>query len=240
MCDDGSRTSGGIRQNRLLKKPPLMTSRHPDSRNRHRGFTLVELTIALVVISLLAASIFVGGSSLIDMADRKATIKQLLDLRAASAQFKERYRFLPGDFPVGVEIATVSAACRIGGSGAGNGDGLIQRAAAGASESTCAVDHLYQSGLLANPLLSTKYGAMGIMSRAEGSAYFTATTGTASTNNVRDTIRNVIVLENIPCSLAHGIDEALDDGNLANPNGTVAGFSGACVGSSIVWLAVGL
>lgn len=176
---------------------------------------------------------------MIEQADRKATIKRLLDLRAASAQFKERYRFLPGDFPVGTEMATVPATCRTGGTGAGNGDGVIDRAA-GASESTCAIEHLYQSGLLANAQLSTKYGAISIMSRANATSYFTSVAGTAPANNVRDGIRNVIVLENIPCSLALGIDEALDDGDLVTPSGSVASLSGACAGSTPVWLAVGL
>ena len=208
------------------------------SPTRFRGFTLVELSLALVIIALLTATMFIGGGAMIKQADRKAVIKQIADIRSASLQFQERFKFLPGDFPADMEIPNLLADCHTGGAGVGNGDGLIASNGV-VSESSCANDHLYKSGFYLNESFVTKFGAIRVLSRAAAVARYTAAVG-APTNNVRDTVRNVILLENIPCYIATAVDEAFDDNVLNNDTGLVASFSGACVGNAMVWLAVAL
>lgn len=60
------------------------------------GFTLLEMAIALLVIGLLTAGIFVGDSML-RTARIQGTIAEFTQLSGAFKQFKEKYNALPGD-----------------------------------------------------------------------------------------------------------------------------------------------
>ncbi len=73
------------------------------------GFTLVELSIVLVIIGLLIGGILVG-QSLIANAGLASTISQIQQFDAGVAVFKDKYRNLPGDAPAF----------------GGDGDGLIE------------------------------------------------------------------------------------------------------------------
>ena len=61
-----------------------------------KGFTLVELSIVLVIIGLLIGGVLVA-QSLIDSAKIQSTIKILGQSDIAISNFKDRYRQLPGD-----------------------------------------------------------------------------------------------------------------------------------------------
>lgn len=65
----------------------------------NRGFTLVELSIVLVIIGLLIGGILVA-QSLIGTAKVAATVSQLQQFDAGVMSFKEKYRNLPGDSPI--------------------------------------------------------------------------------------------------------------------------------------------
>ncbi len=212
-----------------------------------RGFTLVEMAIVLVLVGLMLGLVFsIGAALLADMKSKEA-IKRLLDVRAAVAQFKERYRFLPGDFPAANEIANISVDCKTEGSGVGDGNGLIRYGpfpVVTPSEGSCALDHLFKSGIYPSNSIPTGFGAIRLMSRQNSIAYYTFAKGgppAYPAYNVRDTVRNVIVLEDIPCRVATAIDNALDDGDLMNTNGMVASLSGACADErTLIWIAVAL
>lgn len=60
------------------------------------GFTLVELSVVLVIIGLIIAGIFVG-TSLIDSATLRSQVKQFEELDAAALTFKIKYDCFPGD-----------------------------------------------------------------------------------------------------------------------------------------------
>lgn len=65
----------------------------------HRGFTLIEVSIVIVVIGLLVGAVIVG-SDLITAAGLRATIKQVEKYNTAVYTFRNKYGGLPGDlFP---------------------------------------------------------------------------------------------------------------------------------------------
>lgn len=61
-----------------------------------RGFTLVELSLVLVIIGLIAGGILTG-SSLIETARIQATIKQYESFQTALQTFRLKYNCQPGD-----------------------------------------------------------------------------------------------------------------------------------------------
>jgi prepilin-type N-terminal cleavage/methylation domain-containing protein len=83
------------------------------------GFTLIELSIVLVIIGLIIGGILVG-QDLIKSAEIRATITQLEKYNTAANTFRVKYGYLPGDIP-----APYATQFGFGGrgSGAGQGDG---------------------------------------------------------------------------------------------------------------------
>lgn len=80
-------------------------------RSKSSGFTLVELSIVLVIIGLLIGGILVG-QSMIASATINAQVSQLQQFQVLVDQFKDRYKSLPGD----TTLLSPS----------GNGDGYIK------------------------------------------------------------------------------------------------------------------
>jgi prepilin-type N-terminal cleavage/methylation domain-containing protein len=109
--------------------------------NRHDGFTLIELSIVLVVIGLIVGGILVG-QSLISAAAMRAQITQIEKFQTATNTFREKYGYLPGDIP---DPAASSFGLQARGScpGEGNGDGLIEGWGSG---STCINNGSLQDG----------------------------------------------------------------------------------------------
>lgn len=84
---------------------------------RSSGFTLIEIAIVLVVVTLILAGVL-KGQSLIDSARVRSMATDVTGIRAAWYSFQDRYRSLPGDFPnarTQIDDATVP----------GNGNGRI-------------------------------------------------------------------------------------------------------------------
>jgi prepilin-type N-terminal cleavage/methylation domain-containing protein len=174
-------------------------------QTRSRGFTLVEIAVVLVIVGLIITGSTFLINSQIQSARIKSVMTQISDLTSAVADFKERFKFLPGDFPAASEIASVPAACRIGGANAGNGNGSIS-----ATEATCVQEHLSGAGLI-------KSGAAGLASDFGGIrliANSASTVGANPATKLPDSTTNVIELYNLPCGVALAVDTALDDGNL--------------------------
>ncbi|MES2729834.1 MAG: prepilin-type N-terminal cleavage/methylation domain-containing protein [Pseudomonadota bacterium] len=90
-----------------------------------KGFTLVELAIALVIIGLLLAGIL-KGRELITSAQLNMTASQTKSLTAALITFHDMQRGMPGDLTAPTTRLTNCAnQCAV----AGNGDGRIGNAA---------------------------------------------------------------------------------------------------------------
>jgi prepilin-type N-terminal cleavage/methylation domain-containing protein len=70
----------------------------PRRRNYRQGFTLIELSIVLVVIGLIIGGILVG-QDLISAAAVRAQISQIEKYNTAVHTFQSKYGYLPGDMP---------------------------------------------------------------------------------------------------------------------------------------------
>lgn len=64
--------------------------------NKRKGFTLIEISIVIVIISLIIAGV-TAGSSLVASAKLQADIKSLANYQMAYSQFWSQYNAIPGD-----------------------------------------------------------------------------------------------------------------------------------------------
>jgi prepilin-type N-terminal cleavage/methylation domain-containing protein len=108
--------------NRILKMPKKFTP-----YNYRSAFTLVELSIVLVIIGLVAGGILVG-QDLINAATIRAQVSQIEKYQTAVNTFKVKTGYLPGDIPASeiTALGFVAAPTRAGTAGRGNGDGKLE------------------------------------------------------------------------------------------------------------------
>lgn len=88
------------------------------------GFTLVELSIVLVIIGLLAAGILVG-KDLIHAARVRAQVSQLTKYSTAVHTFRSKYNGLPGDL-LATQAQELGFTARSGVRGHGDGNGTLE------------------------------------------------------------------------------------------------------------------
>lgn len=181
------------------------------------GFTIVEIAIVLVVISLLFAGLFVGGQALIDSTKVSVLLSQIKDLGAVAREFKGRYGYFPGDLPNAANLITsdggVSAGCSY--AIAGNvGDGLVNTT----TESKCAMEHLVKARMLNKAELSG--GAYAISSPVGG--------GAVNLWHMPASNENAVRVDQVPCVFALEIDRKMDNASAAPlSNGFVLGQDSA-------------
>ena len=92
--------------------------------NRKSGFTLIELSIVLVIIGLIIGGVLTG-QDLINAATIRAQISQIENYQTAVHTFELKYGYLPGDIPDPTASAFGFGA-RGGLAGQGDGNGLIE------------------------------------------------------------------------------------------------------------------
>jgi prepilin-type N-terminal cleavage/methylation domain-containing protein len=68
------------------------------SQPKTAGFTLVEMSIVLVIISLVAGGVF-AGATLVKTTQMRTSIMNITDFKTALSTFRERYDDIPGDMP---------------------------------------------------------------------------------------------------------------------------------------------
>ena len=176
-------------------------------KRRNSGFTLVEIAIVVTIIGLLLAVMF-KGQSMIRAGQVLDTIAIAKDISTANQEFKQRYHFLPGDFPVdqaNPEVTGLTGDCAPTGANKGDGNGLIS-----ATESLCVPAHLILSGLIkGDPTqsITSRYGNVAVISRAN-----------SHVTGLPANIQNVIEFSSIPCDVAQEIDTKLDDGDSTKGN----------------------
>lgn len=191
------------------------------SRESVKGFTLVEVSIVLVIIGLILGGIL-QGQSLIRSMQVKDVMAIIKDIQTSSQYFKERYHYLPGDWVFSAnEIPNVTAG--------GNGNGLI----AGAAEVGLVPSHLVNAGFIHGDgmQIRTRYGNVRVISRA-----------TSNVAALPTSIQNVIELANLPCDVAMEIDLKIDDGviNTGNARASVANCLAGGANDPVPFYAVGL
>ncbi len=88
-----------------------------------KGFTLIELSVVLVIIGLLIGGVLVGRD-LIESGKIRAQLKQLEDMEGQINTFRIKYNCLPGDC---AKATTIVATSYNGNTiNDGNGDGIIR------------------------------------------------------------------------------------------------------------------
>jgi len=143
------------------------------SFHAHEGFTLVELSIVLVIIGLIIGSILVGRD-LIHAAEIRATVSQIEKYNSAANTFRNKYGGLPGDlsYDKAAQLGFFAfTGANAGKPGYGDGNGLINAAGGGggfAGEVLVFWRHLSDA-----KLINGNYGTTG-------SAALVTTTGTVT------------------------------------------------------------
>ena len=106
-----------------VSKPEL------EERVSKRGFTLIELSIVLVIIGLIVGGVLVG-QDLIRAAEIRATISQVEKYNASINTFRSKYNGMPGDIS-GANATAFGFIARAGSAGRGDNNGLIEGINAG-------------------------------------------------------------------------------------------------------------
>ena len=182
--------------------------------NRQAGFTLIELSIALVIIGLILSIIVIKSGVLVGDTKTTSTITLIKDLSGAVIDFKSRYHYLPGDLPkAGDDIPNVSTTCNIAASTSNIGNGLIDNS----TESACATEELVLAGFIKgktsgifSPFNNGITPDVLVMSASASKVF--------ATNPFPPTVQNVIEISNYPCDAANEIDSKIDDGVTTSGN----------------------
>lgn len=103
------------------------------NRFNKAGFTLIELSIVLVIIGLIVGGVLMGRD-LIKAAQLRSLSSQLIEFETAISTFRLKYNCLPGDCADATGFfGTDSGGCPAGSNGDGtcngNGDGFLGNAA---------------------------------------------------------------------------------------------------------------
>lgn len=100
--------------------------------NKKYGFTLIELSITLVIIGLLVGGVLVGRD-LIAAAEIRSQISQFEKYNTAVKTFQLKTGYLPGDIP-DPDASALGLIARTNAAGGGNNDGKIEGTWTGVAE----------------------------------------------------------------------------------------------------------
>ena len=111
--------------------------------NRYHAFTLVELSIVLVIIGLIIGGVLTG-QSLMRAAETRRIIADSQAYISAAQTFKDQYFYWPGDIKNASDFWFDATTCPTGSVTAGcNGDGRIEYVAGSGSEAKRVWQHMY-------------------------------------------------------------------------------------------------
>lgn len=113
------------------------------------GFTIIELSIVIVIIGLLIGGVMVG-KDLTRASEVRATLSQIEQYNTAIHTFRSKYNGIPGDLKYteakGFGLYSITYTGYMGYPGYGDGDGIIRSANGSATPST--VTNLYGEPLI--------------------------------------------------------------------------------------------
>jgi len=194
-----------------------------------RGFTLVELSIVLVIIGLIIGGVLTG-QQIIEHARLTNSLNAIQAYQAQLQTYQQNFGALPGDDPNALARFPNVTPAVVSGDGSGALSGAFDTTTATA-ETRQLWAHLRAAGLVKNQLAASNStavqppnpfgGIFGFQTGAFNSAFTTT----------------VLCLNNIPAAAAQAIDTQLDDGA---PNaGTIqamvdSGTAGAATNGTVV------
>lgn len=155
-----------------------MNRRTTKSSQNTSGFSLVELSIVLVILGLLTGGIL-AGQSLIRAAELRGMSTDVQKVQAAVNTFRDKYFALPGDMNSATKFwgmlagtgsdatcqdtaATTTSTCN------GNGDGSVITSVVGNDERVRAWQHLANAALIEGSYTGKTDGASGTLTLTPG------------------------------------------------------------------------
>jgi prepilin-type N-terminal cleavage/methylation domain-containing protein len=166
---------------------------------KRSGFTLVELSIVLVIIGLLIGGVL-KGKAMIENAKQKRVKSDVDGIVAAVYNYQDKYGFIPGDDPTDISVAPLSVAGCTG----GNGDGLFSNT----TEDTCAWRAIIAAGFVSGDKTKTTEALVAKRSPYGGRYLFRYTNNINGSGNSG----NYIFVENMPLNVVADLDRKYDDG----------------------------
>jgi len=112
-------------------------------RKKENAFTLIELSIVLIIISLIISGI-IGGRALIHSADLRSITSDLNKYKTSINIFRDQYDALPGDITDATSYWPVDCVNNGANPCNGDGNGILDSA----YESSRAWQHLYLSSII--------------------------------------------------------------------------------------------
>ena len=99
------------------------------TKNKNIGFTLIELSIVLVIIGLIIGGVLLGND-LINAAAIRSQISQIEKYQTAVRTFQGKYGYLPGDIP-DPTATQFGFLARGTNQGEGDGNGILENSSGG-------------------------------------------------------------------------------------------------------------
>ena len=215
-------------------------------RQSQTGFTLVEISIVMIIIGLLIGGTF-GGMKLIENMRVNRTVQDLKSIESAALTFKDTYGRLPGDLvnPAARLPNCTVAPCAT----AGNGNRIIGPAnhhgttITNSDENYTFWHHMQAADLLSLGISNTLDMTYGVGTPSAGADYgirvgdvnATAATACVSWNRTVAYLTNSAadVQSDVDCAFIRQIDGKVDDGmpNTGKLHG--AAFYHCVVGASV-------
>ncbi len=172
-------------------------------RNSAAGFTLVELSIVLVIIGLIIGGVL-SGRQIMKNAQITNAVNSIQAYQAQFQTYVQNYSVMPGDDVNATGRFTNSSVANIKN---GDGSGILE----GTFNSTLATDdtylvwiHLRAAGLVKNQAMNAS-STISQPANPYGGIY-------GFQNGAFGITTNVLCLNNVPGDAAEAIDSRLDDG----------------------------